>query len=189
MTWGAHAQQIRRCALFLAAAGLKSGERACIFAPNRVEWMARRAGDPGGGRGDGAVYASSTAEQAAYVVSHCDARSCSSTRPLVARVLEAWDAYAAVERIVLLDDALDVGQVANDCATRGKKVPPVSEVERKFVPWSRASAMGAVARPGGPERVRAHDGLGVSLDQPGMMLYTSGTSGNPKGVSNTVVQR
>jgi hypothetical protein len=39
VTWGAHARQIRDVAGFLASVGLKSGERACVLAPNRVEWM------------------------------------------------------------------------------------------------------------------------------------------------------
>src|SRR5437899_3212044 len=39
VTWGAFAQQIREASLFLVAAGMKSGERAAIFAPNRVEWI------------------------------------------------------------------------------------------------------------------------------------------------------
>ena len=50
--------------------------------------------------------------------------------------------------------------------------------------WSRAS-------PSGPRATREDPGAfermmdAVSLDQPGMMLYTSGTSGNPKGVPLT----
>ena len=62
----------------------------------------------------------------------------SDTAPLVARVLESWEQYAAIERIVLLDDALDVAKIAADLRDRGKKVPAFSEVERKVLPWSRA---------------------------------------------------
>ena len=44
VTWGGFAKQIREAALFCASAGLKSGERACVFAPNRVEWMSAAMG-------------------------------------------------------------------------------------------------------------------------------------------------
>ena len=39
VTWGAYAKGIRQAALFLASAGLQSGDRAAIFAPNSVEWI------------------------------------------------------------------------------------------------------------------------------------------------------
>jgi len=63
-------------------------------------------------------------------------------------------------------------------------VPPYTEVERKIVTWSATQATGRAADeedPGAFVRMMH----AVSLDQPGMMLYTSGTSGNPKGVPLT----
>jgi long-chain acyl-CoA synthetase len=185
VTWGAFARQIRDAALLVASAGLKSGERACVFAPNRVEWMSAALGIQAAGGVVVPVYASSTAEQAAYVVEHSDARVVFVDTPaLVARVLAAWPAYGAVERIVLLDDTLDVSAVAAQMRGRGEAVPPFADIERKVLPWSRACALGRARDaedPGAFERTMH----GVSLDQPGMMLYTSGTSGNPKGVPLT----
>jgi long-chain acyl-CoA synthetase len=185
VTWGAHAREIRDVASFLAAAGLKSGERACVLAPNRVEWMSAAMGIQAAGGVMVPVYASNTAEQAAYVVEHSDARFVFVDTPaLVARVLSAWPAYEGVERVVLLDDGVDVAKVAAEQRDRGEAVPAYASIERKFVPWSKALAMG---RAYDQENAGAFDRTmhGVSLDQPGMMLYTSGTSGNPKGVPLT----
>ena len=60
----------------------------------------------------------------------------------------------------------------------------IAEVERKLVTWARVQAMGQARDQEAPqefERLLAS----VSLDQVGQMLYTSGTSGNPKGVPLT----
>src|SRR3984957_7256606 len=143
VTWGGFARQIRAIALFATSTGLKSGERACIFAPNRVEWMSAALAIQAAGGVMVPIYGSSTSEQAAYVAEHSDAKVLFVDTPaLVARVLETWDRYASVERIVLLDDALDVEKIATEMRAAGRKVPPVSEAERRTVSWSRARAMG-----------------------------------------------
>ena len=173
-------------ALFLAARGAQ-GRRTRVrlrAQPRRVD--ERGARDPGGGRRDGARLR----------VEHGGAGGLRRGALGRARRLRRHGAAAGARRsrrgtrtapssaIVLLDDALDVGTSPPSCANGASACPPFAEVERKIVPWSRARAIG---RGRDQEDAGAFERTmdGVSLDQPGMMLYTSGTTGNPKGVPLT----
>jgi long-chain acyl-CoA synthetase len=185
VTWGAFATQIRRASLFLGSVGLTTGDRAAIFAPNRVEWIAAALAIQAAGGAIVPIYAANTVDQAAYVAKHCDAKVVFVDTPaLLGRVFEAWDEYAAATNIVLLDDALDAQKVLEKLAAAGKKVPALADAQKKLVSWSESQAIGAARDAEDPTHFEKTMHA-VTLDQVGMMLYTSGTSGNPKGVPLT----
>lgn len=184
VTYSEHASEIERCALFLGTE-LAPGDRAAIFAPNRVEWMSAALGVQAAGGVMVPIYASSTAEQAGYVIRHGGVRVLFvDAAPLLRRVLETWADLDGVKRVVLFDDTLDLSAALEELRREGKPAPALDEVEPRVVTWSRVMAAGAARGREEPEAFKRTMNA-VDLDQPGVMLYTSGTSGQPKGVPLT----
>jgi len=181
VTWGAFGKSIRQAAMFLSTSGFEPGDRAAIFASNSVEWISAALAIQSAGGVLVPIYPASTAEQAAYVIRHSDAKVLFVDSPaLLTRLFEAWDACAAVTCIVTLSP-LDPALVLDAMRAAGKTPPALPEVKARLVDWSQVQTIGATKDSAAFDRMLAD----VSLDQPGVMLYTSGTSGNPKGVPLT----
>ncbi len=184
VTWGTFAEQIKDLALFLGTI-LQPGDRACVYGPNRIEWGSAALAIQAASGAIVPIYPASTAEQAGYVAEHSDSKVIFVDTPvLLGRLFACWGQLGAVQKIVLLDDGLDAARVLASLAEKGQKVPSLGEVQERVMTIGQARKIGQDRDREDPkafERVMH----GVSLDQVGMMLYTSGTSGNPKGVPLT----
>lgn len=181
VTWRDLADQMRRTALALVDLGLQPGERAAIFAPNSVPWFAAALGIQASGGAMVPIYASCTAAEAGYVLGHSDAAVVFvDTAALLERVLLA-STWGGLRAVVLLAD-VDVQAVAAAARGRGLAIADDAAIEAKALTWQAIQARGAALDVAGAFEARL---AGVQLADTAVMLYTSGTSGPPKGVPLT----
>ncbi|MBA3819197.1 MAG: long-chain fatty acid--CoA ligase [Deltaproteobacteria bacterium] len=165
VTWGQFALQIRGVARWLIEHDLEPGDRVAIFAQNSVAWASAALGAQTAGAAFVPIYPASTAEQVAYILEHCEAKFvfAAGTEQL-ARLERARTLLGLAVEVVALEDAAWApdAPIANDRSIRACAVRDVAA----------------------PTLVDARLG-GLSPDAPAQVLYTSGTSGNPKGVPLT----
>ena len=161
LTWGEYAALVRRFALGLRAAGLRRGEFVAIMVGNRPEHVIADLGAVHAGAVPVSVYTTSSPDQLAYVLGHCEAtvavveneaflerlRALHTDLPRLRTVVVVDSPAGGVGEVLSWDDLLalgDQGQAAAD----------------------QFEAMAGEVRP----------------DDLATVVYTSGTTGPPKGV-------
>ena len=183
VSWRDFATQVRHVALDLRASGVQPGERVAVFSANRVEWLSAALGIQAAAGVLVPIYPSNTAEQTAYVLQHADCTEVFLDGAALLERILCGAAWPLLRRVILLSD-LDPLTVAARARERGLTVPSDDDIRQRVVNWSTAQARGAELDAHAPG---AFDTLldGLDLDQLAVMLYTSGTSGQPKGVPLT----
>ena len=162
-TWAEVAEEVHAMACGLVELGLAPGDHVAIIGSNRPHLYWSMAAIQCAGAVPVPVYQDSVAEEMAYVLDHCSARFImAEDQEQVDKVLEIGDRLQGLDRIIYLDPRglrkYDHGKLISlsDMQELGRKAGNTAEVE------ARSNALTA--------------------DSPCVMLYTSGTTGRPKGV-------
>jgi long-chain acyl-CoA synthetase len=162
-SWNQFYSTVRKLGLALMTMGVEPGDRVAIFSPNSPEWQMVDMATVSIGAADVPLYATITASQAEYILSDSGSKVVFvGTADHMKRVLEVRDNLPSLKKIVTMDgtisdhpDVITLGDVLN---LGGKNANPDEFDSRR-------------------EAVQPGDLCSV--------VYTSGTTGNPKGVMLT----
>jgi long-chain acyl-CoA synthetase len=154
---------VRAAAAALVAAGVAPGDRVGIFSPNRAEWTMADAAILSVGAVTVPIYATNTTEQAAYVVRDAAIGLLFvGGQQQLDRVVEFLPTTPSLERLVVLDPAVEL---------------PVANARH----WDDFLAQRTDESADEAKERLAN----ATADDLATIVYTSGTTGEPKGVMLT----
>lgn len=162
ISWVAYGRTVRALTAALLASGVRPGERVAILASNRPEWHMADVAILSAGAVSVPVYPTSAGSQVEYVLGHSESRICFVDTPeQLAKVLEHRDALPALETLVVMLEG-------------PRRTDPF------VVPFEQYRARGIEYRARNDEAVTERI-EGVAPDDLATLVYTSGTTGPPKG--------
>jgi long-chain acyl-CoA synthetase len=163
LTWAQVRQQVRELAAGFAALGLAPGERVALMLPNRTEHVLADLGAVHAGGLGVTIYATLAPEQIAFVAGDCDARIA---------VVDGAGELARWQPVLAQLPGLKTIIVRDAAAC------PAGEL---YLTWDAFAALGKQRHAADPDLVTRRVAEITAAD-PVALLYTSGTTGNPKGV-------
>ncbi len=163
ITWAQTREQALALAAGFAELGLQPGEKVALMLPNRVEHVLADFGVLHAGGVPVTFYATLAPDQIAFMAGNCDATiAVIDGASELARWQQVLSQLPSLRRVIVRDAA-------------------ACPAEAPFMSWDDFAAVGAGRMTKDPVPVRQRIAAIKSAD-PVTLLYTSGTTGNPKGV-------
>ncbi len=167
VTWADYLKGVTELVGGLAVLGLEPGERAAILSNNRVEWHLADQAILANGSVTVPVYQTSAPDQVAYLLGHSGSRVCFvEDAGQVAKVLQVRDQLPQLKRVVQLDGRVE------------------AEGDPLVMSLEALQALGRHRLTQEPDLFDERAGA-VTPDQLATLVYTSGTTGRPKGTMIT----
>ncbi len=164
LSWLEYGRSVTAVAAALIDAGLRPGERVAILGDNRPEWLYCHLGIMAAGGASVGIYPTSSPEQIAWLLEHCEARLLFvENAEQLDKVLALLPRLRALRRVVIWD-AKGLWGFTHDQA----------------VFFDAFTAQGEAALQASPALV-AERLAGIDPEGTAMIIYTSGTTGPPKG--------
>jgi long-chain acyl-CoA synthetase len=180
LEWHANA---RALGALLVARGIEPGDRVGLVANNGLQWVVADLAIQSIGAVSVPIYASSTADQTAFILGDCEAKlvfceDAARVQELVQRTAE----LPALRHLLCLHRAADSlwPPSMQQGFRRGEQ-----DQEPHFIPsWEQLLALGRAAEQSCSNELAAR-AAALSSEQLATLVYTSGTTGAPKGVQLT----